>query len=300
MKNAINYYYNLVTYDIRRTFNRYFFSVDKDKYLLCLCDLDKEEIEEVYQLNIFLLKMNVYNHQLILNNNKEIITYINDEPYVLMRLFILDDRKITIEDISLFNNLPMYEYFPKLRKNNWRNFWIQKIDYFEYQISQLGSKYSLIRESFSYFIGMSETAISLLYNFNYNSGFIVTHRRITYNSTLQDLYNPLNLVIDTKIRDASEYFKSKFFKNHEVLKEIKTYITNTPLTKQELYLFYIRMFYPTFYFDLYELIISGIKDEKELLNIINKVDEYKGMLKDLYWFLKGIINLPDIEWIIKT
>ena len=82
MKNAMNYYYNLITYDIHRIGSKYTFSVDKDKYLLCLCDLGLEEVEEIYKLNAFLLQMNVYNHQIILNNSNKIITYINNEPYI--------------------------------------------------------------------------------------------------------------------------------------------------------------------------------------------------------------------------
>lgn len=300
MKNAINYYYNIITYDIHRFGNQYRFSADKDNYLLCLCEFDLEEMEEIYKLNTFLLQMNVYNHQIILNNNKQIITYINNEPYVLMKILLLEDRKITESDILLFNNLPMYEYFSKLRKNSWRNFWIKKIDYFEYQISQFGNKHKLIKESFSYFVGLVETAITLLYDFDSNSTLIVSHRRITYNSSLQDLYNPLNLIIDIRVRDMAEYFKSIFFKNENILNEIKLYVQNANLTREELYLFYVRMCYPTFYFDLYEEIINDKKEDKELLYIINKVDNYQELLKDLYWFLKTMINLPDIEWIIKT
>ena len=300
MKNAMNYYYNLITYDIHRIGSKYTFSVDKDKYLLCLCDLGLEEVEEIYKLNAFLLQMNVYNHQIILNNSNKIITYINNEPYILMRIFILENRKITTDDIVLFNNLPMYEYFSKLRKTNWRNFWIQKIDYFEYQVSQFGNKHRLIKESFSYFVGLVETAILLLYDFNPQSNLIIAHRRITYTSTLQDLYNPLNLIVDTRVRDMAEYFKSIFFKVDNILNEIKIYIQKSSLTEEELYLFFVRMCYPTFYFDLYEEIISGNKADKELLYIINKIDDYQKLLKDLYWFLKPIVNIPDIEWIIKT
>ena len=40
--------------------------------------------------------------------------------------------------------------------------WIRKIDYFEYQISQFGKKYPIIRESFNYYVGLAENGISLL------------------------------------------------------------------------------------------------------------------------------------------
>jgi len=300
MKNAINYYYNLVTYDIRHKDKKYRFKVDNDEYLLMLCEYNLEELEEIYKLDIFLLQMNVYVHQIILNKDNQIITYINNEPYILMRILVKDTRKINISDVLLFQNLTMYEYFKALRKNNWREFWITKIDYFEYQISELGINFPMLRDNFNYFIGITETAISLLYNFNYNSNLIIAHRRVTSNSTLQDLYNPLNLIIDSRTRDVCEYFKSLFFNNTLDLIDIQNYFSTTNLTHQELYLFYVRMLFPSFYFDIYEKIINGSNDDKELLKITNKIETYQVLLRDLYWLLKKYTNLPDIEWIIKT
>jgi len=300
MKNAINYYYNLVTYDIRHHGKKYRFKVDNDEYLLMLCEYNLEELEEIYKLDVFLLQMNVYVHQIILNKDNQIITYINNEPYILMRILVKDTRKINISDVLLFQNLTMYEYFKNLRKNNWREFWITKIDYFEYQISELGINFPILRDNFNYFIGITETAISLLYNFSYNSNLIIAHRRVTVNSTLQDLYNPLNLIIDSRIRDICEYFKSLFFYDTLDLIDIQNYFNITNLTQQELYLFYVRMLFPSFYFDIYEKIINGSNDDKELLKIIDKIDTYQVLLRNLYWLLKRYANLPDIEWIIKT
>jgi hypothetical protein len=45
MKNAINYYYDLVTYDIRHKGKQYRFTVDNFEYLLVLCDYDPKELE---------------------------------------------------------------------------------------------------------------------------------------------------------------------------------------------------------------------------------------------------------------
>lgn len=35
--------------------------------------------------------------------------------------------------------------------------WVQKIDYFEYQVSQMGKKYPVIRESSIYYVGLAES-----------------------------------------------------------------------------------------------------------------------------------------------
>lgn len=300
MKNAINYYYNLITYDIRHKGKKYRFTVEGDEYLLVDCEYSLEELEEIYKLNAFLIRINVYVHQIILNNNNQIVTYINNEPYVLMKIFVRDTRKIDINDILLFKNLPMYQYFQSLRKNNWREFWIRKIDYFEYQISEIGINYPILKDNFNYFIGITETAIALLYNFSYDSNLIISHRRVTSNSTLQDLYNPLNLIVDSRVRDVCEYFKSLFFSNKLSFYDIQNYLNSSNLTNEEVYLFYARMLFPSFYFDLYERIINGSINEKEVLKIIDKIEEYQILLKDLYWLVRNYANLPDIEWIIKT
>jgi len=300
MKNAINYYYNLVTYDIRHHGKKYRFTIDNDEYLLMICEYSLEELEEIYKLNVFLLQMNVYVHQIILNKDNQIITYINNEPYILMKIFVKDTRKINISDIILFQNLPMYDYFQNLRKNNWREFWIRKIDYFEYQISEIGINYPILKDNFNYFIGITETAISLLYNFNYASNLIISHRRVTYNSTLQDLYNPLNLIVDSRIRDICEYFKSLFFNGKFSFIDVQNFLYSNTLTKDEIYLLYARMLYPSYYFDLYEKIINGSINEKELVKITDKIEDYQIMLRDLYWLVKNYAGLPDIEWIIKT
>lgn len=299
MKNAINYYYSLVTYDIRRIGKKYKFTVDDNEYLLCLCEYTKEEIEDIYKLSNYLLYIHVLVHQIILNNNNQIITYINNEPYILMRIFV-KDGKISINDIYQFNNLKVGQPSPFLKKSNWREYWIKKIDYFEYQVRELGSNYSILKESFDYFIGMTETAITLLYDYNFQNDYVIAHRRVAYETNLEDLYNPLNLIIDSKVRDVTEFFKSGFFKGKIDLNDILAYFESNQLTSDDMYLFFVRMLFPSFYFDLYEHIVLEGKNETELLLVINKVEEYQEVIRSLYMFLKNYIVLPDIEWLIKT
>lgn len=134
---------------------------------------------------------------------------------------------------------------------------------------------------------------------NYNE-LVIAHKRITKDNTLYDLYNPLNFIIDFKIRDASEYFKELFKNDINPLEQIKLYIENSNLNNQDYLIFYIRMFYPSFYFDLYETIIENNDDDDKLKKIINKSLEYEKLLKEITIYLKKYINLPEIEWIKKT
>ena len=91
--------------------------------------------------------------------------------------------------------------------NLWKQLWSNKVDYFEYQITQVGKKYPLIRESFSYYIGVVEAGICLLNN-SKKLRCSVAHKRITKNEDLFEFYNPTNYILDTRVRDLSEYFKT--------------------------------------------------------------------------------------------
>lgn len=302
MKNAIYYYYQLSTNYVHQTDKKYRFFVGESEYLLIPVDLPLNLIYPIYQLTIQLYQRNVYCHQFIPNKNGELVTYINQMPYILLRIYYHDNRLITIDDITTFTNQAKYLMeIPELKRNNWYQMWTEKIDYFEYQISQFGKKFPIIRESFSYFIGLAEMAIALLNQMPQakSENVTVSRRRITSTDTLFDLYNPLNFIIDYQIRDPSEFFKQKFFENPFVFEDIKYYLEISYLNDQEKLLFFIRMIFPTYYFDLFEDILLDGKEEKLLLKIIEKVDSYEELLRKLYLYLKENISLPDIEWLMK-
>lgn len=302
MKNAIYYYYQLSTNYVHQTDKKYRFFVGESEYLLIPVDLPLNLIYPIYQLTIQLYQRNVYCHQFIPNKNGELVTYINQMPYILLRIYYHDNRLITIDDITTFTNQAKYLMeIPELKRNNWYQMWTEKIDYFEYQISQFGKKFPIIRESFSYFIGLAEMAIALLNQMPQakSENVTVSRRRITSTDTLFDLYNPLNFIIDYQIRDPSEFFKQKFFENPFVFEDIKYYLEISYLNDQEKLLFFIRMIFPTYYFDLFEDILLNGKEEKLLLKIIEKVDSYEELLRKLYLYLKENISLPDIEWLMK-
>lgn len=303
MKNAILYYYQLFTNHVHQTDKQYRFYVGTDEYLLMPCEIPVSDINYIYELTLQLYRINLYCHQFILNKDGGLITYINQIPYVLFRIYYNDKKLVTISDITTFSNRTLYLKTPEqLNRNNWYQMWTDKIDYFEYQITQFGKKFPLIRESFSYFVGLAETAITFLSQLpnDKHPYLVVAHRRTKSTDTMFDLYNPLNFVIDTRIRDASEYFKQKFFENPYVLEDIKLYIENNQLSNQECTLFFARMLFPTFYFDLYEDIIIDHKDEKVLLKIITQINDYQALLRDLHIYLGAKIKMPEIEWILKT
>ena len=117
-------------------------------------------------------------------------------------------------------------------------------------------------------------------------------------------YPPETIVSHTffvrKTEEFYEFYKEKFLNKQSISNEIKEYLSNKNLNVYEILLFFIRMFYPSFYFDKYEYIINNEEDDYQLKNIIELSDKYEKLLKEIYFYLSKYINMPDIEWIKKT
>ena len=287
MKNFINYYYNMNIPNIHQKGKNYYFKVNDDIYSFIVC-YENKDLNDIYQLNNYLNQLKIKFHQIIININNEIITKINDNNYILLKLS-KTEKNINLNEIININNINVP--LNKLRRTNWSEMWSEKLDYFEYQISQIGKKYPLIRESFNYYLGLGELAISIVNNTEKDKLYLsLSHRRIN------DLYNPLNLIIDFRIRDVCEYFKLKFFENNDIIAELDSFLFNNNLTNNEKKLFIARMLFPTYYFDMYEKIINNETKEEDIKKIIVKVNEYEKIILKIYIHFKFNNNLH-IDWL---
>lgn len=292
MKNILNYFYNIYAENIRLNGDNYYFNYKNESYIFYLYNDNYKELEKIYEIYTQMLKRGIYSHQIILNKDNQISTIYNQKQYVLLKISIKLNTKITINDILYFGNIT--EGYKNII--NWKNLWSSKIDYFEYQMSHFGKKYQLIRNSFSYYAGIVENGIILL---NEKKDVIssISHKRILNNETVLEFYNPLNYIIDIKVRDAAEYFKNKLLTDKNVFEDIKNYLSISKLNENEVYYFFVRMFYPSFYFDCYEKVINGILDEYKIKEVIEITPYYENLLKGLYQYLKKYIQIPEIEWL---
>lgn len=303
MKNAISYFYNMAIDDIHQNSEMFYFDYNGVRYVLVQYSGNPSLISDIYNLQLELLGRGVYVHQMILNKDGQIITFINGLPYILMRLFNYNDS-VSIEQIIEFSTLTSNVVAGnRLNRTEWSKLWAEKIDYLEYEINQLGQKYSSVRDSFSYFIGLGETSIQLFNMFfgdetkHVIAGICVSHDRIGVNNNTFDLYNPLNFIIDYRVRDGAEYIKNKFFAGQDVSMDVNNLLLNSNYTRDEHLLFFIRLLYPSYYFDLYENIIIGDADSLLLKKITDKVDDFQILLRYIYRYYKNIIQLPTIEWL---
>lgn len=300
MKNSLLYYYRIKPETIHQINADYKCIAGNYEYLLKKVDADISEFVDIYNLHLYLLKNGFICHQIILNSENNIVTYINDTAYILLKINC-NNREIDLYDVNIFANFYIKESLDlSLKRSEWYNLWTEKIDYIEYQVAQLGKNFPIIRNSINYYIGLSETAISLLLLIKNPIFLSLSHRRISLKSKTVEFYNPLNFILDNRVRDLSEFCKEKFFSSSLSLYDIKSLINNYNLNYDEILLFYIRLIFPTYYFDCYqEIILNGLA-EKELTKYVSRANLYQKFLKDVLICLKKNYDLPDIDWLIKT
>ncbi len=252
----------------------YYDDIDLNNYKLI-----KENNIDVDLLN-YLFNFDFINKP-VLNLYNQFITQYNNNYYLL---FKKNNDLIDIDDIIYFLNQELI-----VKDNNIKDKWCKKIDYHEYQITQFGAKYLLLRESINYVIGLSEIGIQLLNTIKLDNCYsCLVHKRVT--NKMFDFNNPLNICIDYRVRDISEYIKYMFFyENKEV------FVTNINLNSEEYKLLFSRLLFITPYYDIYEKVIDNELEENEIKKITNKLDEYEKYLKKIYLYLKRYINIDTIE-----
>lgn len=299
MKNILEFYYNLsLEEEILNRNGNYYFVINNNSFVFRPFYGNNNSIDDIYKLNNYLSNFS-YIDKIILNKFNSPITKVKDNLYVL--ILLNGNNNI---NLSIISNLASIDIpsFKSLERNNWEVLWGNLIDYYEMQIGQNEKKYPLIRESFDYFVGMGENAISYLVNTkkevkpNFYDKKVLSHNNL-YNS----LFDPLNIILDHKARDLAEYIKLSFFNNNQnIFKELDEYFYYNHYSFYGMRILFARIIYPSFYFKLYDEILSKKKEEKELNSIIKRIDEYELYLSNIYFYLRKYYDIPMIEWLKKT
>lgn len=296
MNNFIEYFYNIKIDKVIYNHKYYSFIYNGYTYKLYIYD-NYNNINMLMELNNKLIGVTLLS-EIIYNRNNEIISVYNGVSYILLKLYANTNKQISLNEIAFLSNTL---YKEKLNVN-WGFLWGRKIDYLEDLINENGKKYPLIVDSFNYFVGMAENAISY-----YNDIFIdkdykysVCHKIIRVNDTIEALYNPLNITFDYRVRDVAEYIKNAFFNNNKyILNELDNYLKTNTLSLMEAKLLVARLLYPSFYFDMYEDILIDNQEEKIILDIISKLDDYEIYLSQIISYLKQSYNIDEIRWLKK-
>ena len=295
MNNLLNYYYNINIIDIIKLDQNYLiFDDNSNNYLLYKIN-EYNNINNTIKILSNLKITNKYSY-ILKNINNKYITNIDNINYVLLFIKGIINEEITLKDI--INNTNEYQYFDN--KINIVDLWSKKLDYLEYQVSELAKDNIELLNSFSLFLGIGENAISFIdiNNINFNNiRSSLMHYRINNKELNINFYNIINTIIDYNVRDYSEYLKIKCLNNEDISNDIITIVNKTNLNNDELKYFYARLLFPTIYFDTVEEILLKEKEESSLDIFINNLNNYYNMLNEVYLEIKKRISIDIPLWI---
>lgn len=299
MKNFIKFFYNMKVTNTNFINNYYEFNHNNNYYRLYILN---EEYNIYNYNNIYTINKELINNtlmsEIILNKDKNIITTYHNINYILLKINCNINKNITLEEIDYLSKVKIVNN----NKSNWGLLWSKKIDYLEELISENGKKYPQVVNSFNYFIGLSENAISYYNNIDIDNNmmYYISHKVLRPTDKVDSLYNPLNIIYDYRVRDVAEYIKNSFWTdNHNIYNELNNYLYKNNLSLNEVKLLISRVLFPSFYFDLYEDIFNYNKDEKILNNIISRIDEYEEYLNSIIIYFKIFYPIDEIEWLKK-
>ncbi|MDE6284482.1 MAG: hypothetical protein K2M17_01930 [Bacilli bacterium] len=307
MKETIKYYYNIEVEDIEELNGKYHFKFNQRDYFFVFYNRLPEELEDIILCSRNLKEKNVDCHDILLNRNNQVLTKVGDYDYILMSVSNLGEEYNIMDIAQLNKKLILSDISGKLYRNNWSKLWSDKVDYFEYQIRELGLKKTAVSDSFSYYLGLAENAIAYVTNTNKMlqrttmDHVVLSHRRIFYPNLKLNYLNPLSFVFDLEVRDIAEYLKSLFFSedNSEVMLELESYLKTTHLSSYGYQMLYARLLYPSYYFDVYDEIMNKDTNEEELVKIVAKADDFEEFLKEAYLSISKYAPIEKIDWIME-
>ncbi len=304
MKQILKYYYNIEIDDFEMENNVCFFNLNKSNFYLVPFTRDENNLIDIIEVSKEMIHRKIDCHNIILNRFNKALTQFNNINYILLNVGKNFDDDINIFDMHFINQkLRVNNDLQKKYKNNWQNNWSHNIDYFEMQIRNYGKLKTGILNTFSYYTGMAEIAIE--YAGFANTNFIIdegdyislSHRRIFYPNYKLNYLNPISFIFDLEIRDYAEYFKTRFFYEENVYQELTSFFKTVKFGAYSYNMFYARLLYPSYYFDLYEKVLIEGKSEESLINIVSKQKEYERFLHFAYNEISKYAPIKKISWL---
>lgn len=271
MKETLEYYYGLDIESIEELDGKYHFKIENQDYFFVFYNRGIEELEDIINVSNEMVKKGINVHKILINRNNSFLTKVGEYNYILFAVSNLNEEYDIFDMVKISEKLVLNNNKSNLYRNNWGTLWSEKIDYFEYQVRELSIEKDVVKNSFSYYVGMAENAISYVNNTNMKYGgdayrIVLSHRRVFYPNYKLNYLNPLSFVFDLEVRDIAEYLKAMFFKKDIsfCLDELSSYLKIRHLSLYEYQMLYARLLYPTYYFDVYESVMNKYGDEEEL------------------------------------
>ena len=157
---------------------------------------------------------------------------------------------------------------------------------------------------FHYFIGVAENAVLYLKiteaeeKMEEIDRLVISHNRLSMDSSLYDYYDPTNIVLDHPSRDVSEYIKSTYVHGNFDIKLLEEYLNEHHFSKYGLRLLYARILFPSFFFDYIDEMILNSYDT-DLLYLEARIIEFEKFISQISVFFKEKYDIHVVTWCIK-
>lgn len=304
MKETIKYYYNVYPSQVFELNNGCYFYFNDYKFYFVEFNRDLKELELLVKISNDLYNKNILVDTFIFSKDEKYYVLVENVPYVMIRVNSIESDLCSLKDIVYFNNLLKLKNEVRFN-NDWALLWINKIDAFEAELSEINTEYPLIQESSSYYVGLAENAVSYYKDTAMEEDMEkivvnLNHKRVYYNEFSGHINNPLTFTFDYEVRDIAEYIKSSFFDGAIDFDEVVDLILDNNFSRASYRLLFARLIYPSYYFDSVKKIFVLDEDESILEKYVKKNKEYEDFLVDVYNVINRKVPIPPIEWLVNN
>lgn len=298
MKNLINYLYHIDIDTIEKNGNYYLIKDKESVYLFSKYEA-KYNFIQIYnicnELNYhyffaYKLKSNIYN---------KFLTNIDQESYYLLDIGTDYNSEVNFYDMLDFYKRSYIFLNRQVQNNfNWDILWENKINYLELYANNNKITNTKILPLFYYYLGIAENAlvyvksITKKYIRSVDDKLSFTHRRVGFPVRKIDFYNPFNLIIDFEVRDIAEYIKSLYYNDIDYLIDLEYYLKTNKLTRYSASLLYIRIVYPSNFFDYFE-----DKSKSYFYDKYYDTNDYELFIKKTYELINSYVSIDKILWL---
>lgn len=305
MKEKIKYEYHIDVDSLIEKEDYCMFQKEQQYFYFSKVKRTESEMQDLLRMYEELVKKGYPVHKIVMTVSGSLFVMVDATPYLLICVDEPMREYSFLDMIQIWDKMPLNSRNSSLIRENWGNLWSEKIDYFEYQIHELGKEKGVVLNTFGYFAGLAENAISYVNRMERmvtieQKKICLCHRRVWYPNYHLNYDNPLQFVLDLEVRDVGEYLKGEALENLEyALIDLKSYLELRHLDFYSLGMLYGRLLYPSYYFDLYENVMNFDVSDECLLQIMDKVPVIEEFLKRSYEIISHFGPIEPVEWILK-
>lgn len=229
--------------------------------------------------------------------------YISETDFGMVVLIAVKKRDVSINDLLFLHRHPHQE------KTDQKNSLSHMLELWEGKVAMIEEKamptvkiddyvYVIFMEAAIHALGLAENAIQYLREAKFDfsdeiPSLAITHRRLEKLESFS-FFNPLNMLLDSRVRDLAELFKYRTISCDELLNIVGYY----QLTPFEATILFARILFPTPLFDRLEDHYSQRIDVRtEIIAYHGSLRERMQEIKKIHSYLVTNYRIRPISWL---